>query len=27
VDTETKAVVRHLDAGEAPERSLVITLP
>ena len=27
VDTETKAVVRHLDAGEAPERSLVITVP
>lgn len=27
VDTETKAVVRHLDAGKAPKRNLVITLP
>ncbi|ETX06328.1 cytochrome D1 domain-containing protein [Candidatus Entotheonella palauensis] len=27
VDTETKAVVRHLDAGQSPKRNLVITLP
>ncbi len=27
VDTETKAVVRHLDAGKAPKRNLVINLP
>ncbi len=27
VDTETKAVVRHLNAGQAPKRNLVITLP
>lgn len=27
VDTETKAVVRHLDAGSTPDGNLVITLP
>jgi DNA-binding beta-propeller fold protein YncE len=27
VDTNTKAVVRHLDAGKAPRQNLVITLP
>ena len=27
VDTETKAVVRHLNAGKALKRNLVITLP